>query len=112
MLALDGLCYFAATNRFCIMEQHCHLPLLSVVPVSWAHLYLRLAHRGRYYHERHFSLGGLRRFTRDFEVENFTRRILRAPDRYAARYMLAGGIKLRGARLLARVAYSAFPGYV
>lgn len=112
VLAPNGLCYFAATNRFCIMEQHHHLPFLSVIPVSWAHVYLRLARRGKYYHERHFSLGGLHRLTREFDVEDFTRPIVSDPQRYAATYMLGSGVKLAVARCLARAAYWLFPGYV
>lgn len=111
-LAPGGVCYFAATNRFCIMEQHYHLPFLSAVPVPLAHLYLRLLGRGRYYHERHFSLIGLRRLTKRFAVEDFTRRILNEPDQFEATYMLGGGARLAVARGLARWAYWAFPGYI
>lgn len=112
VLVPGGVCYFAATNRFCVMEQHYHLPFLSVIPVPLAHLYLRALGRGDYYHERHRSLRGLRRLARGFIVDDCTLRILGDPDRYAASYMLGGGIKLRIARALARVAYWAFPGYV
>lgn len=112
VLATDGVCYFAATNRFCIMEQHYHLPFLSVIPVPLAHLYLRLARRGNYYHERHMGLGGLRHLVRGFDVDDYTRRMLSDPDGYGARYMLGNGLRLRMTRMLARIAYGMFPGYV
>lgn len=112
VLAPGGVCYFAATNRFCIMEQHYHLPFLSIIPVPMAHIYLRLAARGKYYHERHLSVWGLRRLVREFEVNDYTHKILSDPDRYSARYMLGSGIKLWIARTVARIAYGVFPGYV
>lgn len=112
VLRPDGVCYFAATNRFCVMEQHYHLPFLSVIPVPLAHLYLRILRRGDFYHERHMSLGGLRRLVREFDVDDYTRRMLADPDAYAARYMLGQGARLRAIRALAGLAYRVFPGYV
>lgn len=112
VLAPNGICYFAATNRFCIMEQHYQLPFLSVIPVRLAHVYLRLARRGDFYHERHMTLGELRRLVHGFEVDDCTPRMLADPDRYAASYMLGSGSRLRVARALARMAYFLFPGYI
>jgi ubiquinone/menaquinone biosynthesis C-methylase UbiE len=112
VLRADGVCYFAATNRFCIMEQHYQLPFLSVIPVPLAHLYLRILRRGHFYHERHRSLGGLRRLVGSFVVEDYTRRMLADPDAYATRYMLGRGVRIRVARALAHWAYWIFPGYV
>jgi ubiquinone/menaquinone biosynthesis C-methylase UbiE len=112
VLAPGGVCYFAATNRFCIMEQHYQLPFLSVIPVPLAHLYLRLAHRGRYYHERHFALGNLRRLVARFEVDDYTMRIIEQPERYASTYLVRTPTVRFVARTLARFAYGLFPGYV
>lgn len=112
VLRPGGVCYFAATNRLCIMEQHYHLPLLSVIPVAWAHRYLRLLGRGDYYHERHLTLAGLRRLTNAFRIDDYTRKLLADPKRYHFEYMLGRGLKTRAIRLLGRGAYWAFPGYV
>jgi 2-polyprenyl-3-methyl-5-hydroxy-6-metoxy-1,4-benzoquinol methylase len=112
VLAPAGVCYFAATNRFCIMEQHHHLPFLSMVPVPLANLYLRAMRRGTHYHERHLGLGGLRRLVGTFDIDDFTPRILADPQHYAATYMLGEGARLAVARGIARVAYWAFPGYI
>jgi ubiquinone/menaquinone biosynthesis C-methylase UbiE len=112
VLVPGGVCYFAATNRFCIMEKHYHLPFLSVIPVRLAHVYLRFLRRGKYYYERHLSLGSLRRLVHRFELNDYTRKILSHPDNYAAGYMLGGRVKLGVARVLARSAYAVFPGYV
>ncbi len=112
VLVPGGVCYFAATNRFCVMEKHYHLPFLSVMPVRLAHVYLRLLRRGKYYYERHLSLGGLRRLVRRFELIDYTPEILSHPDKYAVGYMLGGRVKLRVSRALARWMYAMFPGYV
>jgi ubiquinone/menaquinone biosynthesis C-methylase UbiE len=112
VLVPGGVCYFAATNRFCVIEQHYKLPFLSIVPVSMAHWYLRLCGKGRYYYERHKSLAGLRRLVNRFGVDDYTRRILWEPENFSAGYMLNGRIKLAVARALARFAYPVFPGYV
>jgi len=57
-------------------------------------------------------LRGLRRLVRQFDVDDYTQRMLSDPDRYMARYMLGSGMRLRIARALAHYAYGLFPGYV
>ncbi|MFC3813560.1 class I SAM-dependent methyltransferase [Lysobacter sp. GCM10012299] len=112
VLVPGGVCYFAATNRLCVVEQHYHLPFLSIVPVPLAHLYLRLAGKGRYYHERHLTWWGLRRLVAQFQVDDYTARLLAAPDRFGVRYMVGSGAKRRLILAMSRMAYWAFPGYV
>lgn len=111
VLKPGGACYFAATNRLNPIEQHYQLPLLSVIPISWAHHYLRLLGRGDYYYERHMTHGQLRRLVERFVVEDVTLRVLDDPDRYEAGYLFSGR-KLALARAIRRIAYWAFPGYI
>ncbi|GAB2502217.1 class I SAM-dependent methyltransferase [Lysobacter humi (ex Lee et al. 2017)] len=112
VLRPGGLCYFAATNRFCVIEQHYRLPFLSIIPVSWAHRYLRLARRGRYYHERHLGIRGLRDLTGAFEVIDYTLKMLREPERFEFGYMMGTGVRRLAIRAFAHAAYPLFPGYV
>jgi len=112
VLAPEGVCYFAATNRLCVIEQHYHLPFLSIIPVSWANYYLRWCGRGQYYHERHMTLLGLRRLTVGLTIDDYTLRLLANPARYHADYMIKSRGKMIFARILLRFAYWAFPGYV
>ncbi len=112
VLAPGGVCYFAATNRLCIVEQHYFLPFLSIMPVWMAHRYLRLTGRGTHYYERHLVYWNLRRLVAQFRIEDYTRKILAAPADYHAEYLFSTPAKLRIARTLARVAYWAFPGYI
>lgn len=112
VLSNDGVCYFAATNRLCVMEQHYQLPFLSIIPVSWAHRYLHLLGRGHFYHERHLTLSGLRGLTKQFLVKDYTAKIVDNPDHFHARYMLRTQLKLIAGKIFVRAAYWCFPGYI
>jgi ubiquinone/menaquinone biosynthesis C-methylase UbiE len=113
VLRPGGHCYFAATNRLRVLEQHHRLPFLSIVPIRLAHRYMRLAGKGRYYYERHYTYWTLRHLVGQFELIDYTKRILRDPVAFKAEYMLgAGGPKLALIRTLAKAAYWAFPGYI
>lgn len=112
VLAPGGVCYFAATNRLCVIEQHYFLPFLSYLPQWLANRYLRLLGKGSHYYERHLSYWGLCRLVRQFRIDDMTRSILEQPDRFEAGYLFARPAKRTLARTLARFAYWAFPGYV
>jgi SAM-dependent methyltransferase len=112
VLVPGGLCYFAATSRWSVVEMHYKLPFLSWLPPRFADAYLRLSGRGTRYYERHLGVAGLRRLVAAFEVQDMTPRILDEPTRYGADYMFRSRIALRGARWLLRHAYGLFPGFV
>lgn len=111
VLKPGGVCYFAATNRWNPIEQHYKLPLLSMIPVSWAHVYLRLLRRGDYYYERHMTWKQLLGLVKNFKVEDITTEVLDDPARYQAEYLFPGR-NLALARFFKRIAYWAFPGYI
>ncbi len=111
VLKPGGVCYFAATNRLNLIEQHYGLPFLSIIPVSWANHYLRILGRGQFYYERHMTYGELRRLVENFDVDDVTPRLLDNPGRYAVCYMF-NGPRLAAARALRRLAYWLFPGYI
>lgn len=48
VLRPGGVVYFAAGNRLMLIEPHYNLPLLSVIPRSLSHLYLKLSGKGRF----------------------------------------------------------------
>lgn len=111
VLKPGGVCYFAATNRWNPIEQHYKLPLLSVIPVSWAHVYLRMLRRGDYYYERHMTYKQLLDLVSNFGMEDITMRVLDDPERYQASYLFPGR-NLSLAHFIRRIAYWAFPGYI
>ncbi|HZP87559.1 MAG TPA: class I SAM-dependent methyltransferase [Burkholderiales bacterium] len=113
VLKPGGLCYFAAGNRYQLMEPHYRLPLLSVVPKPLAHVYLRALGRGQRYHEAHRSLSQLRSLVAGFAVHDYTRRIIEEPQRFHADYLLPpGSLKQSAARAIARFGYAVVPTYI
>lgn len=113
VLAPGGVCYFAATNKLCIVEQHYFLPFLSMLPRPLADGYLQLAGKGRHYYERHLTYWGLKRLTAAFDAIDYTSRLIGEPDRFRTRYMVGDhGIKPALLRAWVRAAYWVFPGYV
>ncbi|HUT41597.1 MAG TPA: class I SAM-dependent methyltransferase [Gammaproteobacteria bacterium] len=113
VLRKDGICYFSAGNRLMWNEPHYNLPLLSVLPRPLAHVYIRLAGKARFYHEKHLSYWGLKTLVRRFAVTDYTRRLVVEPEQFHTDYMLRpGSAKARIAGTLLSLAYWAFPGYI
>jgi 2-polyprenyl-3-methyl-5-hydroxy-6-metoxy-1,4-benzoquinol methylase len=113
VLRPGGVCYFAATSRHCVMEQHYALPFLSIIPISWAHAYLRLTGKGQHYYERHFSYFGLVKLTADFERFDYTARLVEQPAQFGTSYLFDGKpLKTFLARFMLHALYWFFPGYV
>lgn len=113
VLKPGGFCYFAAGNRLRVMEEHYRLPLLSVVPKSVAHRYIRWTGKADSYYETHASLWGLRKLVKGFRVVDYTREVLRDPVRYCATEMLRpGSLKQKLALAVLVAAYWAVPTYV
>ena len=113
VLRPGGVCYFSAGNRLMWNEPHYDLPLLAAVPRPLAHIYIRLAGKADYYHEKHLTYWGLVRLTRHFKRVDYTRRLVLEPENFHTSYMLPpGSLKARVAALMVRWFYWAFPGYI
>jgi 2-polyprenyl-3-methyl-5-hydroxy-6-metoxy-1,4-benzoquinol methylase len=113
VLRLGGICYFAAGNRFQFMEPHYRLPLLSALPRSLAHLYIRLAGKADFYYEKHLSYWGLRKIVRNFELIDYTRKLVTHPERFNTNYMIPPrSLKQFMAITLLNTAFWLFPSYI
>ena len=113
ILKPGGVCYFAAGNRLNIIEPHYKLPFLSVLPRPLAHIYLKLAGKGNYYHEKHLILYNLKRLVSDFKVHDYTEKIINDPGKYHAEYMLTpGSIKYKIAEFIVTYIYWLCPTYI
>lgn len=109
----DGACYLGAASRLVWMEPHYHLPGLSWLPRWLAHRYMRLTGRGERYYERLRTWWGIRRLLAEFEVEDYTLRVLAEPDRFHADDLIPAGSVLRRVPGAAwRAAYPLLPGYL
>lgn len=111
LLRPNGCCYFSAGNRLMLVEGHYGLPLLSWLPPAWGTWYLRLTQRGQRYEERHQTLWTLRRLLRDFTIHDYTLRILREPERFAADDLVSARVRALPAGVL-RTLYPFIPTYV
>lgn len=113
VLKVGGVCYFAATNRLKLMEEHYHLPLLSVIPKWLAHSYLRIAGKGAFYYEQHLSYWGLKALTGKFHLTDFTLKTIVDPVKYGTDYMIRpSGFRARIGVALLKYCYWASPGYI
>lgn len=113
VLEEDGMCYFAAGNKYMVIEGHYGLPFLSWLPKPLAHFYLRLTGKGNYYYESHRSLWGLRQLLRRFNMKDYTLQIIRDPGKFSATDIIHKKSFLYGwIRLLAPVLYPWIPTYI
>jgi 2-polyprenyl-3-methyl-5-hydroxy-6-metoxy-1,4-benzoquinol methylase len=113
LLKTDGICYFAAGNRLNLVEGHYGLPLLSIMPRTLGHMYLRITGKGRYYYEKHLTLVGLRRLAKRFKIIDYTRKIIEDPAYYNATDMLVpGSVGHKIAMAVVKVAYFLCPTYI
>jgi SAM-dependent methyltransferase len=113
VLRPGGICYFAAENRLRVWDGHYNLPLLTPLPKPLADLYVRAMGRGQRCYETHRTLWGLRRLARRFEIIDYTRTVVREPQKFDATEMIwPGSWKQRVAIAILTVAYWAFPTYL
>jgi ubiquinone/menaquinone biosynthesis C-methylase UbiE len=102
VLKPGGFCYFSGNNRMMLMEPHYRLPFLSLLPRPLAHLYMRAAGRGDYYHEKHVSYWTLKRLCGKFEIRDYSANIIADPVNFGVDYILTpGSIKWRVANFVA-----------
>ena len=102
VLKPGGFCYFSGNNRVMLMEPHHRLPFLSLLPRWLAHRYMRLAGRGRFYHEKHVSYASLKKLCGAFRLIDYSDKVISDPDKFEVSYMLRPGtLKQRIARLVA-----------
>jgi SAM-dependent methyltransferase len=91
ILKPDGFCYFGAGSRYVLVEGHYFLPFLSWLPLEWSTRYLRLMGRKVDYDVYLLSYYKLRKLLQNFEIDDFTTRILTQPERYAAEDLVTPG---------------------
>ncbi|OGM75738.1 hypothetical protein A2382_00605 [Candidatus Woesebacteria bacterium RIFOXYB1_FULL_38_16] len=82
VLKPNGVCYFAALNKFWPIEPHYNLPFLAWIPKKYAHHYLRLIRKGNHYYETIKTPQGLKKLCEKFTIIRYTGVILRNPQKY------------------------------
>lgn len=113
VLKQGGVCFFAAGNRVRLVEPHYGLPFLSILPTALADIYLRLTGKGSHYEEKHLTYWGLKRLVSGFQVLDYTKKIVRDPEKYSASDLcMPGSLKQKSAILFSRLAYGLVPTYI
>ena len=113
VLRRGGVCFFAAGNRLRLLEPHYGLPFLSVVPSPLADGYLRISGRGPRYDEKHLTYWGLKRLVSEFQVFDYTKKILQNPEKFSAIELCRpGSLKQKSAILFCKLAYGLVPTYI
>ena len=88
LLKPGGVCYFAAGNKFQVVEPHYKLPFLSYFPKKIANFYIRLFTKEKKYYENHKSYSELKALVSRFEIIDYTLEVINNPSKYAAENML------------------------
>jgi SAM-dependent methyltransferase len=91
ILKPDGFCYFGAGSRYVLIEGHYFLPFLSWMPLKWSSRYLRLMGRKIDYDVYLLSYYKLKKLLREFDIDDFTTRVLTQPEKYAAEDLVKPG---------------------
>ncbi len=110
ILKPGGFCYFSGNNRLMLMEPHYQLPFLAILPRALAHRYVKLTGKAEYYHEKHYTWWTLRRLCRQFNIVDYSAKVVAEPSKFAVDYMLPeGSAKWQAAKLISQYAAWASP---
>ncbi|HXI13480.1 MAG TPA: class I SAM-dependent methyltransferase [Thermoanaerobaculia bacterium] len=104
--------YFAADNRFGPIEPHYRLAGLSWFPRRVSNAYLKITGKGSVYYEHLLSLQSVRRLVARFELDDYTLRVIGAPNIYFADDQIKHGKYGRALFALARLFYWFLPTYL
>lgn len=112
VLKKDGVCYFAAGNKFRLVEGHYNILFLSLVPKFLSNWIVK-RYFGREYFENHMFYWQLKRLVNKFKVTDYTKKIIACPEKYFAQEMLSRGtIKQEMALKLSSMLYCVIPTYI
>jgi SAM-dependent methyltransferase len=113
VLRPGGVCYLGAASRLAPLEPHYHLPFLSWLPKRLAHIYMRVAGKGDRYYENLRTYWGLTRLIRQFDIVDYTLRVISEPDHFEARDMIPkNGLAERIPKGFLRLLHPLLPSYL
>lgn len=82
ILKPNGVCYFAAVNKYWPIEPHYNLLFLSWLPKKIADIYVRLLNKSKKYYEKPRSYWDLKKLTNKFKVLDFTVKVIENPKQF------------------------------
>jgi len=85
LLNRDGIVYFGATNKYCLIEPHYRLLFLSWLPKNIANYYLSIFTKHKYYYEDLLGYTKLYNLvSRYFNINDVSIDIVKNPQKYFA----------------------------
>jgi ubiquinone/menaquinone biosynthesis C-methylase UbiE len=113
LLKPGGVCYFAAGNRYKVIEGHYKLPFLSFFPKPISNIYLKLTGKGSVYYENHLSLPKLQNLVSEFETIDYTQKIINYPSRFSANELIHdSSFRHKIIKFLSKYFYFFIPTYI
>jgi 2-polyprenyl-3-methyl-5-hydroxy-6-metoxy-1,4-benzoquinol methylase len=113
LLKPGGICYFAAGNRYQIIEAHYRLPFLSYFPKNIANIYIKLFTKEKEYYENLKSYRNLKKLVIKYEIIDYTLKILKNPTLFSANDMVKENtIKYYLVNFIAKIGYFVIPTYI
>ena len=113
LLKPGGVCYFAAVNRFKVIEPHYGLPFLSYLPKKAANIYIKIFTNHDFYYENLKSFRNLKKLVSKFETIDYTLKVIKNPSRYSADDMIKEKtLKYYIFNLIAKFFYFMVPTYI
>jgi 2-polyprenyl-3-methyl-5-hydroxy-6-metoxy-1,4-benzoquinol methylase len=108
-----GICYFAAPNRWNLIEPHYKIPLLTILPKFIADTFVRISGKGEQYYVKFVTLKKLQDIVSHFDIIDYTKKIIAEPDKYAADDVIAvGTLKHKIAKIFSNKLYQFMPTYI
>ena len=113
VLSLGGVCYFAGPNKYSIIEPHWGLPFLSWLPSGLANMYMKIMGKGLIYYEKPYSEKNIKRLLSDFEITDYTEKVIKHPEQYSATDMITStSIKRLVALIVLKYLRFIFPSFI
>lgn len=113
LLKPGGVCYFAAGNKFKIIEPHYNIPFLSYFPKIISNFILRIIKGEKYYYENLLSHSKLSKLVSDFEVIDYTLKVIKNPTKFYGNEMLIEGtVKYHFYNFISNYFYFLIPTYI
>ena len=112
VLVPDGIVYFSAMNARWPIEPHYHLPLLHWMPRWISSKLLKRCGFSAGYLEKPLSTPKLKALVSAFEIDDYTLKVITAPERYHAADIVKRSAFSGLYRIIAETFYGFLPGYL
>jgi len=113
VLKPGGICYFAVGNRLSLRDPQYKLPFISLLPKKFANFYIRLFTDEDEYFETNYTLVKYKNFVKNFEVIDYTLKIINNPNKFSADDLIKeGSTNHKLLKFFSKTFYFLIPTYI